>query len=320
MKKKFLVPLIAVVVIVLGYCWARYGSKSESLPVVDTQVGEGAKSAVVAPVAEPKVKPVVKVAPVAKPKVKPVVKVAPVAIAAKKSDSKPAISEPPQAEVPPVPATPKHTEALLLVGSFSPLDPASEAGKVASEARVLFRQGQTNAAMDVLSAAVENPACKSGRPELVRMLASLFLVSDRVSDAQDLCANYVADDSFGCSAAIVYYLLKEKNDPAAVVAWTERMDALPLSDVARSQNLGANLTALTQAGRLDDVLTRVPEIVSRPNETDSINSLRAVISDMLSRSDFDNAELLVKTIEASAGQKPAYADFVLFVRQMMKNK
>ncbi len=305
MKMKFVAPLIAVVVIIVGYWWVRHGARVEPLPAGGAQVGERTKNAVVAPVAESKVKPIVKVAPVA--------------TAVEKPDSGTEVQMPPQTQVPPVPATPKNSESLLLAAPFSPLDPASEAGKVAAEARVFFGQGQTNAAIDALSAAVKDPACQSGRPELVRMLVSLFLVSDRIGDAQELCANYVTDDTFGCSAAIIYYLLKERNDPAAVVAWTERMESLPLSDAARSQNLGANLIAVTQAGRFDDVIARVPEIVSRPNDTGNINSLRAVISDMLSRSDFDNAELLLKAIESAAGEKPEYADFVAFVRQMMKN-
>jgi hypothetical protein len=305
MKMKFLAPLIAVVVTIVGYWWVRHGARVEPLPAGGAQVGERTKNAVVSPVAESRVKPTVKVAPVA--------------TAVEKSDSKTEVQVPPQTQVPPVPATPKRLEALFLVAPFSSLDPASEAGKVAAEARVFFGQGQTNAAVDALSAAVKDPACQNGRPELVRMLVSLFLVSDRIGDAQDLCANYVTDDTFGCSAAIISYLLREKNDPAAVIAWTERMESLQLSDGARSQNLGANLIAVIQAGRFDDVIARVPEIVSRPNDTGNINSLRPVINDLLSRSDFDNAELLLKAIEAAAGEKPDYAEFVVFVRQMMKN-
>lgn len=199
----------------------------------------------------------------------------------------------------------------FLVASASVLDPESEARKAASQAQGLFLQGQTNAAIDVLGAAIRRPDVENGRHVLVCMLVSLLMASGRDADAQAIGLEYATaeDDRLFCGPLIASCLI-ERGDAAAAVIWTERLAALPLPPEAADLNFGDHLAALSAAGRLDEALERVPGMLMGADPARNVALVRSVATRMIAGSDFAGAEGFLSAVEAAAGGKEPYVGAV----------
>lgn len=199
------------------------------------------------------------------------------------------------------------------------LDPESEAGRTLTRAQELFRQGETNAATDLLKTAVKGPGSETASRELVRSLVALLLGSGRVDEGQAICMEYAvsSDPTLFCGPSVTHYLIEEKGDAAAAVAWTEQLAALPLQGFAADMNLADHLTALSAAGRRDEVIQRVPDIVVQTNDVRNARILGIVAERMIRASDFDGADLVLGAIEKDAGSKAAYSGMVTGLRGLM---
>lgn len=201
------------------------------------------------------------------------------------------------------------------------LDPASEAARVLSVAQELLRQGRANEAADVLSAAVKDPACESGRQVLVAKLVALLLASDRVEEAQTVCLEYAADAKAASSdIGMIHRYLVQKGDMKAAAEWADRLGALPLSEPAADQNLTYQLGALAASGSLDEAIRRVPGVVARADESRNIRVLGSVASGMIKGGDFENAKRFLAAVEAAAPGKSAYADMVSNMRHLLEQR
>jgi hypothetical protein len=270
-----------------------------------------APSAKAAPVAAvpSQVNPVAKPTMPAKPEMPHVAQVAPVPVASE-----------------PVAATSRMPRSVAEFFRMPPPGAAGvgEATNVVAQAQKLFQQGEVNAAADLLTKALDDPAQEDGHLAILHLLTAVLLASERVDDAQAVCAQYATEDLPGVfsGSIVTRYLLEEKGDAAAALAWTERLDALPLSGRAKNQNLKDNLMALSAAGRVDEVVQRVPEVVARTGTDDVAKNmfvLDSVVYGMIKRSDFGNAERLVDAIEAAVGSNQAYADRVSRLRDTVKS-
>lgn len=210
--------------------------------------------------------------------------------------------------------------AFLRVPAPSELRPDSEAGKALAKAQELYRQGETNAAGAVLSNAVKDPSCAKGRSMLNRKLVALYLCSGRVEDAQAACVAYVqsgAPELFG-GAIVTTYLIEEKRDANAAVSWTERLRKLKLSAAAEHQNLYDNLTALSAAGQMDEVVRRLPDILSRTNDVETVEIMGSVAAFMMKRSEFDHAQRFLDAVEKAGGGRNDCAAMVSLQRKRLE--
>lgn len=220
---------------------------------------------------------------------------------------------------------PVSIDTFLMPAAGLPAD--SEAGVAVAKALELYQQGQTNAAVDVLTAAVKGSSFESGRPVLTRKLVALLLASGRLDEAQAACVAFAKDEKAQSGMSpiappyhqITQYLIEEKGDAAAAVSWTEQLAALPLSGMAAGVVYRDRLTALCAAGRTDEVIQSVPEILSLTNEVWSASLVQQVASDLIASSDFDNAERFLSAVEASANGRAAYVDTVGSMRQTMQS-
>lgn len=216
-------------------------------------------------------------------------------------------------------------DSFLMPAGFLP--PESAAGGAFAKAQDLFLQGQTNAAVDVLTEAVNNPSNENGRPVLIRKLVALLLSSGRVDDARAACIAYAKDEKSALGASpiappyhlVTQYLIEEKGDADAAVAWTEQLAKLPLSGLAASANVADYLSALYAAKRVDEIMQSVPVILAYTNEVWSASLVRSVASDMIAHSDFDSAGRFLSAVEASANGRAAYADTIGSMRKQLES-
>lgn len=265
-------------------------------------------------------KPATQPAPVAVAPTKTRPVVTPVVVTALPKD-RPAV--PPAARVTPVPAEPDDlasvpTSAFLQVPPASILDPASDAGRLLAEAQELFRQGQVDAAIDTLAAAVKDPAFENGRQVLVGKLVSLLLASARVADAQAVCMQYPGDERAVANIGQVNGYLTKIGDMNAAADWAAQLEALPLSGPAADQNSIFLLSTLAKAGRIDEAIERVPGIVEGPDEARNIRVLNAAAGGMLKSSDLENGARLLAAIEEATGGNNAYAGMVSNLRVLQQ--
>lgn len=199
------------------------------------------------------------------------------------------------------------------------LNPESEAGRAVAKAQDLFRQGQTNSAVDVLTKAVKDPACESGRVIVARKLIALLLHSDRVADAQ---AAYIAsatnEQAAAFNLAMVNGYLRDTQRPEAAAAWAARLEALPLRGTAVDYNLGYHLSALAASGRMDEAIRRVPEVVARTNEVLNAFVLENVVEGMIGQSEFQHAERFLHAVEEATAGRNAYTGMVTNLRQTLE--
>jgi hypothetical protein len=235
------------------------------------------------------------------------------------------------AQAAPVPVTPvpvigNHgipfsTAIFLQAPHPGTLDPESNAARAVAQAQDLFRQGETNAAVEVLKKAVKDPTCETGRPWLVQMLVAALLASGRVEDAEATCIEYATDQNpkLYCGSVVTRYLIEEKGDAESALAWTARLEKLELGGAPAELILRDRLMSLEAAGRIDEIVERVPEIVAYTNEAQNMRIMLSVANDMIARSHFDNAERFLASIEAAAGEGKAYSGMVSGLRKRLES-
>lgn len=199
------------------------------------------------------------------------------------------------------------------------LNPESAAAAALAKAQELFLQGQTNAAAEVLTAAMADPACQPDRPVVARKLITLLLASGLTADAQ---AAYIASATDEKSALFNLDILNrtlvvEQNNRAAAAEWAARLEALPLTGPAADLNLGNLVSSLWLAGATDEAAARVPVIMERPDEAQNVTVLRKVGGDIIKNADAESAERFLAAIEKSSQGKAAYADLVSSLRKFM---
>lgn len=227
--------------------------------------------------------------------------------------------------VPPLAASTNRTPISLAIFLRVPppgfLSPESDAGKAVAKAQELFRQGQTNAAVDALAKAVKDPASENGRAIVARKLICLLLYADRVADAQ---AAYIASATDERTAEfnvglVNGYLMGEKQMPEAAAEWAARLEELPLRGCAADYNLGYRLSALAASGKMDEAIRRVPEVVARTNEVLNAVVLGEVVEGMIGQSEFQQAERFLRAVEEAAAGRKAYAGRVKDLRQALED-
>lgn len=205
------------------------------------------------------------------------------------------------------------------------LSPESDAGKAVAKAQDLFRQGQTNSAVDVLTKAVKDSAGENECAIVARKLITLLLYSDRVADAQTAyIASATNEQAAVFNVGLVNgYLTGEKErggkeSPGAAAEWAARLESLPLRGPAADYNLGYHLSALAASGKIDEAIRRVPEVVARTNEVMNAVVLGDVADGMIGESEFQQAERFLRAVEEATAGRTAYTGMVTNLRQTLE--
>lgn len=216
---------------------------------------------------------------------------------------------------------PASLEIFMRVPPPSLLGPESESGQAVAKAQELLRQGQTNAAVELLQKAVKDPACDTHRPMLIRKCIALLLYCGRVEQAQATYLESAAgdEDAARMSVSLINgYLIKNGRGEAAA-QWAARLETLPLRGLAAEENLAQHLQALAVSGNIESAIKRLPEIAARTNEVQNINLMGAVETFLIRRCEFDKAERFLVAIEQVAGGRNAYTEMVTSLRMNLES-
>lgn len=197
------------------------------------------------------------------------------------------------------------------------LRPESAAAKEVVKAQDLFRLGQTDGAIDILAEAIKNPDLNGGRTVFVRTQIAMLLSSGRVDEAKALTIQYATDEHPEFVGPIITrYLIEEKHDPDAAVAWTDQLGKLPLKPHVVTLNFSDRLVALSAADRLNEVIQNVPGIVE---EEDGMKICVGAAMGMIKTSDFDKAESFLAAVEKASGDDPNYESALKFLNGMLES-
>lgn len=219
--------------------------------------------------------------------------------------------------VAPEKGTPEALADFSIVPLSRRLRPDSAAAREIAKAQELFRQGRTDAALAVLSAAVTDPDLEGGRAVLVRMQVATLLASGRLDEAKALSIEYATGEQPEFTGPIVTrYLITEKGDAAAAVAWTDQVATLPLKDYVATLNHSDRLVALASAGRLDEVVFSLPAIVTKD---EGLKICVGASLGMIKVSNFDGAERFISSVGAYTGDDPTYTGAMKYLSAMLES-
>jgi len=176
--------------------------------------------------------------------------------------------------------------------------------KVLAKAEKLYREGDTNAAIEVLSKALESRKYAQQRRWLFDDLLSLLLAVDRADEAK---ARYMEalgkDDELargGFDEMYQYYL--SLNDSVQLAEWTKAVveSELPV-DLAETAYI-CHFKAMLATGGYQDIAARVPVCVAKLGGAASARILKPTVAEVINAGKYEDAGQMLKAIGNEAGQ------------------
>lgn len=187
---------------------------------------------------------------------------------------------------------------LLLAGCGIKEKPA-DVGKVFSQADTFINSGDTNAAINVLNEALNDPAYSRDRSRLFNSLINTLLIANRISDAQNRYLTAVEEDKDLAMAGfgMVYNYYRRKNDTDSLVEWTKTLVEAPLPKVLAEQAFAWHMQAYRAKGQFDRIIDLVPVCVKKFDGNTSRKILNDLIQSILAAKDYNDATRLMDAIE-----------------------
>ena len=189
---------------------------------------------------------------------------------------------------------------------------ASAGQKAFEKARTLYFQGNTNGAIDVLSAAMNDKACSDEKPVIFRGILELLLMSDRIQEAQAryLAALQTDERSAESTFGMIENFLRSKKDDKALLGWTSQLSGLSLPKGLQEKVSAAHLDANLSAGKFDVVLAMVPQVAKQFGAPASARMFGGVVSSLIGSGNDDQLGQILSAIRAVAGGSPELTDLV----------
>ena len=180
-----------------------------------------------------------------------------------------------------------------------------------------LRAGDTNAAIDTLSAALEDDQYLAGRSAVTRDLLGLLLRAGRVEDARErVLAALDAGDTASIEGGFgqVYQHYGASGDSTNVLAWTGALMARDLPAVQKRAVYAWRMRALYDDGQVAVAVALIPDSVSTLSEQDALACVGPFTQYVLKSADHDSvAEILDALTSASEG-KPALISYAMGAR------
>lgn len=185
--------------------------------------------------------------------------------------------------------------------------------RVMREVGQLMGQGKTNDAIRVLESAYKSRANRAARGHLFGELLRLKLAAGQVEDAtaRYLRAVQKKDEELaqgGFDAVPAYH--HGKGDMDAMLAWADRLLALPLSKEMRQRTVLLRLHVLLVTGKTEALADMVPECVRVFGDEAGRQALGPIARNLVMKEQYPAAEKFLAAVEAAAGDSAALKTLV----------
>jgi tetratricopeptide (TPR) repeat protein len=180
----------------------------------------------------------------------------------------------------------------------------------------LMAGGDTNAALEAVAQAIEDPAFEADKPWLFRTMLQLLCMAGRVDDAAEKFLAAAGEDENLARAGfgIVFGARQAEEDAAALAAWTQRLNEAGLPSDLAVRAFAWHLAAVRQAGSEADVLALVPVCIERFGAGDARGLLDRELQRLLRENSFEAADALLAEIEKAGGGEEVLRNLVAATR------
>ncbi len=179
-----------------------------------------------------------------------------------------------------------------------------------------INNGKTNEAVDMLTAAMNNPELKDGYPSMLRMLIILKIRSDKIQEAKDIMLNAAQNNpeylkrSFG----LICQHYASQNNIDALLDWTKTLMDKKLPEEYQGSIYFWRTDALYNAGKFDDIINLVPAMIASTTEQNAAYIMRRISGRLLKDKKYDEQMKLLEAAEkASSGN--VINSFVITAKQ-----
>lgn len=215
----------------------------------------------------------------------------------------------------PAPATEQGT---------APETPAPEEDRIASlfmQAEDYLFGGQTNEALAVLRAGLENPELAPQRQHVFNGMIRLLLMADMTAEAkQNMLAAYRDDEQLALGGlGLVYGQLQAMNNPTGVVEWTETvLEIDPLPHEVRRAMREWNLLTHIQLGNDDRVLQLAGQLLEEAPANDAVALLSRAFDQLFDRGRLACVDEFLQQADRRVTSDPDTQQLMLFVRMRLR--
>lgn len=174
------------------------------------------------------------------------------------------------------------------------------------QARTHFHEGNTDAAVDLLTEGLANPEFVENQPTIFRALIELLLIENRVVDAQTnfLAMLHASPDTAVQAFNMIPTHLKRQDDPSAYLSWTAQMVGMELPNAVAESAYSYYMDANIMAGNLDKMPDLAQNCVVRFGGDAAVRIFTRPLNDLVNRGEYaairDVLKTLSETAEASA--------------------
>ncbi|MDP6630870.1 MAG: hypothetical protein QGH42_04060 [Kiritimatiellia bacterium] len=168
------------------------------------------------------------------------------------------------------------------------MDERSAFDALLDEVRAHYREGDTDAAVELLTKALADPRFVGDQPTIFRSLIELLLLEDRVEDAQSkfLALLDASPDTVPQVFGMIPSYLKRQEDPAAYLAWSEKMVRSSLPSNVLESAYTYLVDAHVQADRVETLEALTTESLTRFGGSGAVRILARPLDDLIGKRSF----------------------------------
>ncbi len=178
------------------------------------------------------------------------------------------------------------------------------------QARAHYHEGDTDAAVDLLTEGLADPLFVSNQSQIFRALIELLLLENRVVDAQTnyLAMLHASPDTAAQAFNLIPTHLKRQPDPAAYLSWCEQMIAAELPAGIAESAYAYYVDANIQAGNLGSLKALANESFARFGGAGAVRVLTRPMNELVDKKEFATIRAGLDALQATGDA--AALDFV----------
>lgn len=197
---------------------------------------------------------------------------------------------------------------LLVTGCRRPYKSgkADKVKKLFTQAQALFQDGNTNAAINVLSKALDNKVYKENRAQIFNGLMNMLLTADRADDAKTRYLEAISQDEKLARAGfgIVYDYYIRRGDRSALIKWTKKLIESQLPERLTEQAFIWHMKACYANEQFDQALELVPVCVKKFSAASNRRIFGNLVESIFDNKKYSDAARLLDAIAKESTNIP----------------
>lgn len=169
------------------------------------------------------------------------------------------------------------------------------------KARVHYQEGDTDAAVDLLTAGLADPQFVGNQPTIFRALIEVLLLENRVIDAQTnfIAMLHASPDTAAQAFNMIPAHLKRDTDPSGYLSWCEQMVNMDLPAGIVESAYGYYVDANVLAGNVDKLGALTEGALSRFGGGGAVRVLTRPLNDLVEKGQFEAIRGVLRGLTAT---------------------